>query len=155
MTEKQRKAVTQLLKANKSNKNYDNIYLISHNEFLDPKDKFADFCCEHLEGKNKFAPLIKKLLSIDKSAKFFVKLYGLEESDDEPLIYSDTVIIFSELPLNEIEKIFNAPKDIFPSDIGIIDAISNQTYIVDNNGNLSHANESVTDKQFTYYCWWD
>lgn len=35
----------------------------------------------------------------------------------DEFIYADTLIIFSTLPLPEIRRIFNEPKDIFSSDI--------------------------------------
>lgn len=58
------------------------------------------------------------MLYADETAKIFVEVYGLDEDDNKPWDYADTLIIFSRLPLHKVKEIFNAPKDIYPSDIG-------------------------------------
>lgn len=138
----------------KSNKNYENKYWFSYKDFLDPTDNFTAFSCENLEGKQAYLTLIETLLKIDETAKVYVEVYGFEE-DDEPFIYADTLIIFSKLSLSEIQKIFNEPEDIFPSDIQRMPDYSEQLFIVEENGNLNSV-EILPDKDYSiYFCWWD
>lgn len=138
----------------RSNKNYENKYWFSYKDFLDTMDNFTAFSCENFDGKQAYLTLIETLLKTDETAKIYVEVYGFEE-DDEPFIYADTLIIFSKLPLSEIQKIFNEPEDIFPSDIQRMPDYTEHIFIVGENGNLitvenlSHYNDSV------YFCWWD
>lgn len=147
----QKQTILSLLK---SNKNYENKYWFSYKDFLDPTDNFTAFSCENLEGKQAYLTLIEALLKIDETAKIYVEVYGFEE-DDEPFIYADTLIIFSKLSLSEIQKIFNEPEDIFPSDIQRISDYSERFFIVEENGNLNSV-EILPDKDYSiYFCWWD
>lgn len=152
---KQKETILTLLKCDEANRNYENNYWFSYKDFLDPTDNFTDFSCENLDGKQGYITLIENLLHEDESAKIFVEVYGFEEDDEEPFIYADTLIIFSTLSLGEIEKIFNEPKDIFPSDIQKMDDISQKNFIVDNTGDLIGV-ENLSDNECSvYYCWWD
>lgn len=147
----QKQTILSLLK---SNKNYENKYWFSYKDYLDPADNFTAFSCENLEGKQAYITLIETLLKIDETAKIYVEVYGFEE-DDEPFIYADTLIIFSKLSLSEIQKIFNEPEDIFPSDIQRMPDYSEQLFIVEENGNLNSV-EILSDKDYSiYFCWWD
>lgn len=147
----QKQTILSLLK---SNKNYENKYWFSYKDYLDPTDNFTAFSCENLEGKQAYLTLIETLLKIDETAKVYVEVYGFEE-DDEPFIYADTLIIFSRLSLSEIQKIFNEPGDIFPSDIQRISDYSERLFIVEENGNLNSV-EILPDKDYSiYFCWWD
>lgn len=147
----QKQTILSLLK---SNKNYENKYWFSYKDYLDPTDNFTAFSCENLEGKQAYLTLIETLLKIDETAKVYVEVYGFEE-DDEPFIYADTLIIFSRLSLSEIQKIFNEPGDIFPSDIQRISDYSERFFIVEENGNLNSV-EILPDKDYSiYFCWWD
>lgn len=138
----------------KSNKNYESKYWFSYKDFLDPTDNFTAFSCENLEGKQAYLALIETLLKIDETAKIFVEVYGFEE-DDEPFIYADTLIIFSKLSLSEIQKIFNEPEDIFPSDIQRMSDYSEQLFIVEENGNLISVGNFSNNDYSIYFCWWD
>lgn len=147
----QKQTILSLLK---SNKNYENKYWFSYKDYLDPTDNFTAFSCENLEGKQAYLTLIETLLKIDETAKVYVEVYGFEE-DDEPFIYADTLIIFSKLSLSEIQKIFNEPEDIFPSDIQRISDYSERFFIVEENGNLNSV-EILPNKDYSiYFCWWD
>ncbi len=144
-----------ILEALKADKSYENRYWFSYKDFLNPTDDFTAFVCENLEGKQQYLNLIENLLNADKTAKIYVEVYGLEEDNNEQFIYADTLIIFSKLSLVEIEKIFNEPEDIFPSDIGEETDFSNRAFIVDDNGDLVPAADFFDDSYSAYYCWWD
>ena len=75
------------------------------------------------------------MLKADETAKIFVQVYGLDEDNSGEYIFANTLIIFSILPLLEIQRIFNVSKDIFPSDIGE-KADFSQDFVVDDSGNL-------------------
>lgn len=132
-----------------------NKYWFPYKDFLDPTDSFTAFSCENLDGKQGYLSVIKNLLNIDKTAKIFVEVYGLEDDINEPFIYADTLVIFSRLSLSEIKQIFNKPKDIFPSDIVEVTALSKQIFLVGDNGNLIPNVEPTNNEHFIYYCWWD
>ena len=65
------------------------------------------------------------------------------------------LIIFSKLSLYEIKQIFNAPQDIFPSDIGEETDFSQPTFLIGDNGELIPSTKLFSDDYFIYYCWWD
>ncbi len=155
MLNTQKETILAALKADKANKSYENRYWFSYKDFLNPTDDFTAFVCENLEGKQQYLNLIENLLNADKTAKIYVEIYGFEEDNNEQFIYADTLIIFSKLSLVEIEKIFNEPEDIFPSDIGEETDFLNRAFIVDDNGDLVPAADFFDDSYSVYYCWWD
>lgn len=154
MLNRQKETVLELLKSDKTNKNYTNRYWLSYKDFLDPTDGFTSFSCEDFDGKRGYIALIENLLKADETARIFVEVYGFEEIDNEQFIYADTLIIFSKLSLPEIKQIFNEPEDIFPSDIGEETNFSQQTYMIGDNGDLVPV-EKLSDDDYVYYCWWD
>lgn len=154
MLQKQKETILALLKSDEANKNYKRNYLISYKDYLDPTDKFTDFSCENLNGKQEYTTLIENLLNADETAKIFVQVYGLDKDNGDEYIFADTLIIFSRLPLLEIERIFNEPKDIFPSDIGE-KADFSQDFVVDDNGDLFPIINLFNSSYAAYYCWWD
>lgn len=154
MLQKQKETILALLKSDEANKNYKRNYWFSYKDYLDPTDKFTDFSCENLDGKQEYMTLIENMLHADDTAKFFVQVYGLDEDNNDEFIYADTLIIFSTLPLIEIKRIFNESKDIFPSDVGVLTDFS-QDFVVDDNGNLFPAINLFHSGYSAYYCWWD
>lgn len=155
MLQKQKETILALLKSNEADKNYENSYLFSYRDFLDPTDDFTDFSCENLDGKQKYIRLIENLLNKDENANVFVEVYGYDGINHEQFIYADTLIILSKLPLLVIEQIFNEPKDSFPSDIGEITDFSQQNFIINHNGDLLPAADFSKNNYSAYYCWWD
>lgn len=154
MFQKQKERILALLKSGTGNKNDKHNYWFSYKDYLDPTDKFTDFSCENLDGKQEYNTLIESLLLADETAKIFVQVYGLDEDNSDEFIYADTLIIFSTLPIFEIKRIFNASKDRFPSDIGELTDVS-QDFVVSDNGNLFPAVKLFDSGYFAYYCWWD
>lgn len=154
MLQKQKETILALLKADEENKSYQRNYLFSYQDYLDLADQFTDFSCENLDGKKAYITVIENLLHADVTAKVFVQVYGFDRDHNDEYIYSDTLIIFSTLPLIEIERIFNGPKDIFPSDIGELTDAS-QSFVVDDNGNLVPVINLFNGGYSAYYCWWD
>lgn len=155
MFQKQKDTILALLKSDESNKSYKRNYWFSYKDFLDPKDNFTEFSCEKLDGKREYVTLIENLLHADEKAKIFVEVYGYDKENDKEFIYADTLIIFSTLPLLEIERIFNEPNDIFPSDIGKVTDYSQQNFMIDDNGDLFPVENILNRGYFIYYCWWD
>ena len=155
MRHRQKESILALLKSDERNKNYENKYWFSYEDFLDPTDSFTTFSCENLDGKQDYIDLIKNLLNADETAKIYVEVYGFEEDDNEQFIYADTLIIFSKLSILEMKQIFNEPRDIFPSDIGEVTDFSQQKFIVDDNGDLVPVSDFSNDDYSVYYCWWD
>lgn len=155
MLQKQKETISALLKSQEANKNYKNRYWFSYKDFLDPTDNFTEFSCENLDGKQEYLNLIEDLLKADKTAKIFVEVYGIEEDHRDKFIYADTLIIFSKLPLLEIEGIFNKQKDIFPSEIGEVTEFSQQNFMIGNNGDLYPVINPANSGYSVYYCWWD
>ena len=155
MLQRQKETILALLKSAEANRNYATRYWFSYQDFLDPTDDFTAFACENLEGKQGYLALIENLLNADETAKIFVEVYGFEEDHNEQFIYADTLIIFSKLSLFEIEQIINEPEDIFPSDIGEDTDLSQQNFIVGDDGNLIPAAKFLNDDYSVYYCWWD
>ena len=155
MDNQQKGTILTLLKVDNMNRNYTNNYWFSYKDFLDPEDDFTDFSCERLDGKQGYIALIENLLSIDETAKIFVQVYGLEEDNNEQCICADTLIVFSKLSLYEIKQIFNAPQDIFSSDIGEVADFPQPTFLISDNGELIPSTKLFSDDYFIYYCWWD
>lgn len=155
MYQKQKETILALLESQKANKNYENNYWFSYKDFLDPEDDFTDFSCENLDGKREYTTLIENLLHVDENAKIYVEVYGFEENNNEQFIYAETLIIFSRLSLPEVKRIFNEPKDIFPSDIGVLTDSLQRSFVVDDNGDLFPAAELPLSGYSVYYCWWD
>ncbi len=151
----QKGTILVLLKLNEMNKSYIDRYWIPYRDFLDPADACTDFACENLGGKEGYIALIENLLNADETAKVFVQVYGLEEDGGEQFITADTLIIYSKLPLAEIERIFNVPEDIFPSDIGELTDFTEHDFVVDDDGSLIPAADLFNDTYSAYYCWWD
>ena len=154
MNTQQKGKILNLLEVDRINGSYINNYWFSYNDFLDPTDNFTDFSCERFDGKREYIALIENLLNIDKTAKIFVQVYGLEDVN-ERFVYADTLIIFSKLPLIKIKEIFNAPKDIFPSDIGEITDFTQPTFLIGANGELIPSTELLSEDYSVYCCWWD
>ena len=154
MLQKQKQTIVDLLKSDKSQQQYKHNYLFAYKDYLVPTDKFTAFSCENLDGKQMYIALIEKLLNADETAQIFVQVYGFDEDNGNEFIYADTLIIFSTLQLNEIQCIFNSPKDIFPSDIGELNDFS-EDFVIDDNGNLLPAKDLLNSGYFAYYCWWD
>lgn len=154
MNTQQKEKISNLLEVDRINGSYINNYWFSYNDFLDPTDNFTDFSCERLDGKREYIALIENLLGKDETAKIFVQVYGFEDVQ-ERFIYADTLIIFSKLPLIEIEEIFNEPKDIFPSDIGEMTDFIRHTFLIGDSGELIPSTELLSGESSVYYCWWD
>lgn len=154
MLQKQKETILALLKSDRANETYKRNYWFSYKDYLDPTDKFTDFSCENLDGKQDYIILIESMLHADETAKIFVQVYGLDEDNSDEIIYADTLIVFSTLTLIEIKRIFNEPRDIFPSDIGELTDFS-QDFVVDDNGNLIPVINLFRSGYSAYYCWWD
>lgn len=157
MNNRQKGVILTLLKIDEMNRNYADRYWFSYLDFLDPADDFTAFSCERLDGKQGYIDLIENLIRMDESAKIFVEVYGFEDDYIEQFVYADTLIIFSKLPLFEIKRIFNAPEDIFPDDIGEETDFSRRIFLIGGNGDLIPGEKLfVFDKDCSvYYCWWD
>lgn len=155
MLPSQKGTIMVLLKLNEMNRSYIDRYWFSYKDFLDPADACTDFVCENLDGKEGYIALIENLLNADETAKVFVQVYGLEEDRGEQFITADTLIIYSRLPLAEIERIFNEPKDIFPSDIGELTDFTEHEFVVADDGSLIPAADLFNNTYSAYYCWWD
>ncbi len=155
MYQKQKEKAMELLKNNEKNRDYTNRYRIPYADYLDPADCFSTFSCDYLDGKQGYLDLIDNLLRADQTAKVFVELYGCDSFDGKPCINAETLILFSRLPLSDIEHIFNAPDDIFPDDIGEKTDLSQPTFIIDRNGCEISVADLSTNGCSVYYCWWD
>lgn len=155
MYQKQKEKAFELLKNNEKNRDYTNRYWIPYADYLDPTDCFPTFSCDYLDGKQRYLDLIDNLLRADQTAKVFVELYGCDSFDGKPCINAETLILFSRLPLCDIEHIFNAPEDTFPSAIGEETDLSQPTFIIDENGCVIPAADLPTNGCSVYYCWWD
>ncbi len=154
MDNQQKGTILTLLKVDEITGNYTNNYWFTYKDFLDATDDFTAFECERLEGKERYTALIENLLSIDKCAKVFVQVCGME-NDSEPFVYADTLMIFSKLSLDGIKQIFNEPEDIFPSDIGEETDFSQPAFLIGNNGLIIPGAELFKEDDSVYYCWWD
>ena len=154
MNTQQKEKILNLLEADRNRGDYTNRYWFSYHDYLDPTDDFTDFSCERLDGKREYIALIENLLRKDETAKIYVEVYGLEDVD-ERLISADTLILFSRLPLNEIEEIFNEPEGIFPSEIGEITDFTRPTFLIGDSGELIPGTELFGEDFTVCFCWWD
>lgn len=155
MDKQQKETILTLLIADKISGNHKNHYWFPYRDFLDPADDFTAFSCEQLDEKQEYIAVIENLLETDKSAEIFVEVYGLEENHKEQFVYADTLIIFSNLSLDEVKQIFHEPEDIFPSDIGEMTDFSQPVFIIGDNGVLIPGAGLPDRDQSVYYCWWD
>lgn len=155
MLQKQKETILALLESQRANKNYQDRYWFPYQDYLDPADGFTAFSCENFEGKQGYLTLIENLLHADEGAEVFVEVYGFEEYDNDKFIYADTLIIFSNLSLSEVKRIFNEPKDIFPSDVGELTDFSQHSFVVGDNGGLLPVAGLPISNGSVYYCWWD
>lgn len=155
MLQRQKDTLLELLKSREASKRYDRNYWIPYQDFLDPADDFTAFTCENLEGKQAYVSLIERLLRADETAAVFVQVCGFEEEQNQFSVYADALVMFSRLPLPEIQRIFYEPKDIFPSDVGELAPVSPSDFVVDENGQLLSAEAISRGQAFAYYCWWD
>ena len=156
----QKETALSLLRFAENNRAYGNNYMIPYKDFLDPTDDFTDLNCERLEGKQDYIDLLDQLFQADESAYIYVCLYGFEEDHDDIAIYSDTLIVFSRLPLAEVQQIFNSAEDIFPSDVGEITDFNETYFVIDETGKKCQAADYVKQHHLAsnhsiYYCWWD
>lgn len=133
----QRGTVLTLLKTDKLNQSYHTRYWFSYQDYLDPEDPSTDFADANIDGRQEYIDLIESLFRFDDTARVYVEVYGFEETDSEPIIYAETLIIMSRLPLDDIKQIFNKPDDIFPSDIGEETDFSQPIYFIDSHGELT------------------
>lgn len=163
MNAQQRGAILVLLKTDEINKSYQTRYWFSYKDYLDPEDSFTDFAYANVDGKQEYINLIESLLRLDAAARVYVEVYGLEEIDGDPLIYAETLIIMSRLPLDDIKRVFNAPDDIFPSDIGEETNLSQplfpetveKRFLIGSHGELISGRNLIRENESVYYCWWD
>lgn len=162
MNAQQRGTILVLLKTDEINKSYQTRYWFSYKDYLDPEDSFTDFAYANVDGKQEYINLIESLLRLDAAARVYVEVYGLEEIDGDPLIYAETLIIMSRLPLDDIKRVFNAPDDIFPSDIGEETNLSQplfpetveKRFLIGSHELISGRN-LIRENESVYYCWWD
>lgn len=154
MNTQQKEKILSLLEADRNSGDYTKRYWFSYHDYLDPTDGFTDFSCERLDGKREYIALIENILKKDETAEIYVEVYGLEDVD-ERCITADTLILFSRLPLNEIEEIFNEPEGIFPSEIGEITDFTRPTFLIGDNGELISGTELFGEDFSVYYCWRD
>lgn len=163
MNAQQRGTILTLLKTDEINKTYQTRYWFSYKDYLDPEDSFTDFAYANIDGKQQYIDLIENVFRIDDTARVYVEVYGYEEIDGKPLIYAETLIIMSRLPLDDIKRIFNEPDDIFPSDIGEDTNLSRpffsetmgKRFLIDSHGGLISGVNLIREDEFVYYCWWD
>lgn len=154
MFQKQKDTILSLLKADDQSKDFHR-YLLPYKDFFDIEDGFAEFQCERYEGKAPYISLAEQLTDRDENAQIFVELYGIEDDDDAPYIYAETLVIISALSFSEIESILTRPKDIFPSDIGQIKEFTEKDIVIDQDGKKHFMTEFYTGHDNFYYCWWD
>ncbi len=163
MNAQQRGTILVLLKTDEINKSYQTRYWFSYKDYLDPEDSFTDFAYANVDGKQEYINLIESLFHLDAAARVYVEVYGLEEIDGDPLIYAETLIIMSRLPLDDIKRVFNAPDDIFPSDIGeetnlsqpLFPEIVEKRFLIGSHGELISGRNLIRENESVYYCWWD
>ena len=76
-----------------------------------------------LEGKQPYLDLIQQVLAADQTAKILCRFTAMRNMNMRLIqihfvLSAETLLVLSRLSLSEIEHIFHAPEDIFPSDIG-------------------------------------
>lgn len=154
MLQEQKEKLLELIKYNYEKRDFSHHYLLPYKEFFDTDEMFTDFNCERSLGKLQYISLIEKIISKDKEAQVYVDIYGFEEQCDDTWIYADTLIVFSVLPFQDIKEILNESYDIFPSEIGELDDITEE-YMLIKDG-FQYLVKSFCNKACNiYYCWWD
>lgn len=154
MHQQQKEKLLQLMKAARENRDYGKYYLTEYEEYLNSNESFTDFNCERGEGKLPYKSLIEKIINADEHAKIYVELYGFEEQPDDTFIYADTLIIFSRLPYEDINRLLNEPSDIFPSETGELENMT-EVYTLVKDGSLYPISDIVNPACKMYFCWWD
>ena len=156
MNQKQKETILPILKSAQATRSYQTTYWFAYQDYLDPSDGFTEFVCERFEEKQGYLGLINTLLAADKTAKVFVQVYGYEEVGDDFVLSAETLILLSRLSLSEIERIFNAPEDIFPSGTGAERPdFARQSFVIGEHGDLLPAKNFCEEGFSAYYCWWD
>lgn len=160
MTKKQKEIILPLLRKQDEERNYLERYLVEYKEFLNVADMFTDFCCERAEGKEQYSAMIEEIIKRDNAAKIFVEVYGFEEEADgtDIFIYSETLIIFTVLPDEQIQEVIDMSGDIFPSDFGEANQDNsqmNEAFVVDAEGKLNSVIQYCEEKRRMLYFWWD
>lgn len=164
MNEKQKEQILQVL----SQENHNLHYLIPYEYFLDAKDNFTEFNCQRQEGKEEFLPAVWRLKELDHGCQVFADVWGilpksLKESDhgcpisEEQWIYSESLIIFSSLSLEQVEDCFAVLMENYwyPSEIGT-DENSLECWRIAEEALPVFKFSPVTIKpDHIYYCWWD
>lgn len=149
MTDAQKKKITELLSARESNKEYDKNYWIPYEDYFDIQDNNIDFACETLGGIQVYKDVIEELSEADDKAKVYVDVYGIEDG----IIYSETLVVYSGLSLDEVTKVFNKTPSVEPSDIGEYKIDTKRAFIINKNGQIESIEENGGLN--VYYCWWD
>ncbi len=147
----QRKTLLPLLKK----KDYRQRYWLAYRDYLNSDDAFTCFAQGTPEEKREYLAMVERLLAQDKEASIFVEIYGLEEEGGQEFFYAETLIIFSCLPLGEIERVFNQSGVLFPSSIGELGDFSQHTFIIEADGTVVLAENWVKSNNSAYFCWWD
>ena len=154
MIQEQKDNILELLKCAYEKRNFSHHYLIPYKEFFDTDEMFTDFNCERSLGKLQYISLIEKIIDKDKEAQVYVEIYGFETQCDDIWIYADTLIVLSVLSFEEIQEILNESSDLFPSDIGEMDDMTEE-YTLIKDGCQCPAKEHLNKSSNIYYCWWD
>ncbi len=149
MTDAQKKKITELLLARESNKEYDKNYWIPYEDYFDIQDNNIDFACETLGGIQVYKDVIEEFVEADDKAKVYVDVYGIEDG----IIYSETLVVYSELSLDEVTKLFNKTPSVAPSDIGEYKINTKRPSIINKKGQIESIEENGGLN--VYYCWWD
>lgn len=151
-----------------SQKNDNLHYLFPCQYFLDTEDDFTEFNCERQEGKAEFLPAIWCLEELDQGCQVFADVWGIlpkssKEPDhghqipEEPWIYSESLIIFSSLSLEQVKDCFAVLMGDYwyPSEIGM-DENSLERWRIAEEALFGFEFSPVTVKpDHVYYCWWD
>lgn len=152
MFQEQKEYILELIKQAYEKRDFRNHYLIPYKEFFDSDEMFTDFNCERSLGKLQYISLIEKIIDKDKEAQVYVEIYGFEKQCDDIWIYADTLIVFSVLSFEEIQEILNESSDLFPSDIGEMDDMSDD-YMFIKDGCQCPAKKHHNKSSNIYYCW--
>ncbi len=154
MLQEQKDNILELIKCDYEKRDFNHHYLISYKEFFDIDEMFTDFNCERSSGKLQYISLIEKIIAKDKEAQVYAEIYGYEKQRDDIWIYADTLIIFSVLSFKEVQEILNESCDLFPSDIGEMDDMT-EDYTLIKDGYQCPAPQYYNKSNNIYYCWWD
>lgn len=154
MLQEQKENILQLLECAYEKRTFSHHYLIPYKEFFDTDELFTDFNCERSIGKLQYISLIEKIIDKDKEAQVYVEIYSFEKQHEDIWIYADTLIVLSVLSFEEIQEILNESSDIFPSDIGEMEDMT-EGYTLIKDGCQCPAKEHLNKSSNIYYCWWD